>query len=272
MSTMAYQSTTARIARPAGRRSRRTALPSPALRAAAAGAPDPGAAPAASGAIRVLCVDDHAVLVEGLKARFAIDGRIEVVGRLPSAACLVDEVERLRPDVVLLDIEMPGPDAFEITDRLKRAHPKVRVVVLSAHIRDAFISAAFKAGVCAYYAKSDDLDDIVRGIHEVSRSRVGLFLLGPKVRERCRPITTTNGARAEHRDETLVMRASAPMTLSGVEVSDADRALSEPGKGFDMMLSILPVFQPGAFIVFQPGSRSPILHERGFHFIALLLQ
>jgi len=139
--------------------------------------------------LRVMCVDDHIVLIEGLKARFAIDGGIEVVGQLPTAARLVEEVGRLRPDVVIMDIEMPGPDAFEMTDRLKRKHPDVQVIVLSAHIRDAFISASFRSGVCAYFAKSDELDDIVRGIYEVAHRKSGSFLLGPKVSERCRPIT-----------------------------------------------------------------------------------
>jgi DNA-binding NarL/FixJ family response regulator len=159
--------------------------------AAAARAPRPvsrSTDPSVSDAIRVLCVDDHEILVEGLKAQFAIGGGVEVVGRLATAAKLVDEVTRLAPDAVLLDIEMPGPDAFEMADRLKRAHPDVRIIVLSAHIRDAFIAAAFASGVCAYFAKSDELDDIVRGIHEVMRSRPGNFVLGPKVRERCRPI------------------------------------------------------------------------------------
>src|SRR5690349_3888626 len=115
-----------------------------AQRAAVAGA-QRGAAPPppvgfAGRALRVLCVDDHAVLVEGLQARFAIRGEIEVVGSLPTAERLVEEVTRLRPDVVVLDIEMPGPDAFEMTDRLKRRHPEVRVIVLSAHVRDAYIS------------------------------------------------------------------------------------------------------------------------------------
>ncbi len=83
---------------------------------------------------------------------------------------------------------MPGPDAFERAGRLKRSHPEVRVIVLSAHIRDAFISASFTAGVSAYFAKSDELDNIVNGIHEVMRSRSGTFLLGPKVSERCRVV------------------------------------------------------------------------------------
>lgn len=140
----------------------------------------------ASHAIRVLCVDDHAVLVEGLKAQFAIDGSIEVVGRLATAGKLVEECRRLRPDAVLLDIEMPGPDAFEAAARLRKAQPEVRVIVLSAHIRDAFITASFAAGACAYFAKSEELDDIVTGIRDVMRTEAGMFRLGPKVRERCR--------------------------------------------------------------------------------------
>lgn len=147
----------------------------------------------ASHAIRVLCVDDHAVLVEGLRAQFGIDGKIEVVGRLATAARLLDEVERLRPDAVLLDIEMPGPDAFEMAARLNHAYPEVRIIVLSAHIRDAFIRAAFGAGACAYFSKSDELEDIVSGIHQVMQSRAVRFVLGPRVRERCRPLV--NGRR-----------------------------------------------------------------------------
>lgn len=142
---------------------------------------------AAPHAIRVLCVDDHAVLVEGLRAHFAIGGGIEIVGCLASATGLIDEVRRLKPGAVLLDIEMPGPDAFEVADRLRRAAPAVRVIILSAYVRDAYISAAYNAGVCGYFCKSDELDDIVRGIHEIMRSQPGSFALGPKVRQRCRP-------------------------------------------------------------------------------------
>jgi DNA-binding NarL/FixJ family response regulator len=132
-------------------------------------------------------VDDHAVLVEGLRAQFAIDGRIEVVGRLGSAESLLADVARLTPDVVLLDIEMPGPDAFEMADRLRHENPRVRVIFLSAHIRDGYISAAFKCGAWGYFAKSDELEDISEGVLKVARSPSGTFVLGPKVQQRCRP-------------------------------------------------------------------------------------
>lgn len=137
-------------------------------------------------AVRVLCVDDHAVLVEGLRAQFSIDGTIEVVGQLGSAEGLVEEVQRLKVQAVLLDVEMPGPDAFEMTVRLLRSRPEVRVMILSAHIRDGFISAAFNAGVSAYFAKSDEVEDIVEGVHQMMASKARSFLLGPRVLERCR--------------------------------------------------------------------------------------
>ncbi len=210
----------ARQARRAGSASGADARPSP-----IAGGPK-------AGVLRVLCVDDHAVLVEGLRARFAIHGEIEIIGHLSTAERLTEEVSRLRPDVVMLDIEMPGPDAFEMCDRMMQRHPDVRVVVLSAHVRDAFISASFRAGVCAYFAKSDELDDIVRGIHEVARSKSTTFLLGPKVRERCRPAHAAGSGDNGHVGlDARVMRTGTPMTLLDSLTSRENEILRLIGKG-----------------------------------------
>jgi two-component system invasion response regulator UvrY len=159
------------------------------------------ATPAA--AVRVLCVDDHAVLVEGLKAQFAIDNQVQCVGYLPTAANLVEEVARLKPHVVLLDIEMPGPDVFEMADRLHHLHPRVRFVFLSAHVRDGYLAAAYKCGAAGYFAKGDELDDIVAGVREAARSAGGVFVMGPKVRQRCQPAKPDSaGSRAKSRHQT----------------------------------------------------------------------
>lgn len=137
--------------------------------------------------IRVLCVDDHAVLVEGLRSQFAIQDRIRIVGSLESPANLLEETARLNPDVVLLDIEMPGPDVFEMADRLRQMHPRVRFVLLSAHIRDGYLAAAYKCGAWGYFAKGDNLEDIVSGVRKVARSTSGTFVMGPKVNARLQP-------------------------------------------------------------------------------------
>lgn len=193
----------------------------------------PAVAAYVSHAIRVLCVDDHAVLVEGIKAQFAISGGIEVVGRLATAARLIEEVERLRPNVVTLDIEMPGPDAFEMADRLHRAHPEVRVMMLSAHVRDGFVSASFKSGASAYFSKSDELEDITRGIHELMAKSFSGFVLGPRVRERCQPLGVAPGRhpKSAASDETSVMRVGAPMTLLSLLTAREAEILRLIGKG-----------------------------------------
>lgn len=189
----------------------------------------------AAHAIRVLCVDDHTMIAEGLRSQFSIDksGGIQIVGQLSSASSLLDEVERLEPHVVLLDIEMPGPDAFETADRLSRLHPKVRVMILTAHIRDAYISAAFAAGVAAYFTKSDELEDIVLGIHEIVRNKRGMFVLGPKVRDRCKPPSATKGARGARKgsEEGAGTLDAAPVTLLDSLTGRESEILRLIGKG-----------------------------------------
>lgn len=144
--------------------------------------------------IRVLCVDDHSFLVEGLKARFGLERDIEFVGWMPTAEGLVGEAKRLRPDVILLDIEMPGPDSFDAAAELHRLLPESRVVMLSAYVRDQYISAAVKAGAWGYFSKSDTADDIVEGIRKIAH---GEFAFSPAVRERCQVPATSRRGRPE---------------------------------------------------------------------------
>lgn len=135
--------------------------------------------------VRILCVDDHAFLINGLEARFELEEDLVSVGRLANAEGIVGEVKRTAADVVLLDIEMPGPDPFEAADNIRRQCPEAKTIILSAYVRDHYISAAFKAGVWGYFSKSDEVDAIVEGIRKVAR---GVFALGPKVKDRCKPV------------------------------------------------------------------------------------
>lgn len=134
--------------------------------------------------IRVLCVDDHAFVVDGLEARFSMEKDLECVQRLPDATRVAEVVAECRPDVVLMDIEMPGPDPFEVTADVARRFPETRVAFLSAFVRDHYVSAAFKAGAWGYFSKSDEPEAIIEGIRLVSR---GEFAMSPAVEERCRP-------------------------------------------------------------------------------------
>lgn len=135
--------------------------------------------------VRVLCVDDHAVLVKGLIRQFAVEDRIRVVGRLASAERLLEESGRLLPDLVILDIEMSGPDVFEMAVGLGCERPGMRFVFLSVHVKDGCLAAAYKCGAWGYLSKRDELADIEAGIHELMESRSGTLVMGPKVRRRC---------------------------------------------------------------------------------------
>lgn len=188
--------------------------------------------------VKVLCVDDHALLVDGLKAQFDIEGHIRVVGHLVTAERLLEEVARLKPDVALLDIEMPGPDVFEIADRLHHANPGLRFIFLSAHIRDGYLSAAYKCGASGYFSKGDDVEDIVRGILEIARSQHGTFLMSPKVKERCgpaRPASTTSDEAPSTRSDSLTPREVEIVRLIGKGLSRTEIAkeLSRSAKTID---------------------------------------
>lgn len=103
--------------------------------------------------IRLLVVDDHPVVREGIKAMLATDAEIEVVGEASSAGEALQAVEQLRPDVVLMDIRMPDMDGLEATRRIKESHAEVAVVMLTIYDHDAYVIEAVKAGAVGYLMK-----------------------------------------------------------------------------------------------------------------------
>jgi len=140
--------------------------------------------------IRVLCVDDHTVLAEGFMARLEMERNFLCVGHLESAEDLVPEVRESRPDIVVMDVEMPGPDPFEALEDLRRLEPGVKVVILSAHLRSHYVNQAVKSGAHGYFYKGDDPSDIVSGLRRVSR---GKFTLGSKVEKEVGPAPDEDG-------------------------------------------------------------------------------
>ncbi len=132
----------------------------------------------------VLCVDDHALLAEGMKTRLGLESDMDVVGWIESADTLLDEAQRTEADVILLDIEMPGRDPFEVVRDLQGRRPQARVIVLSAFVRDRYLDVAVKAGAWGYVSKSDTPDDVVEAIRKVA---VGEFAFGPSVLKQCGP-------------------------------------------------------------------------------------
>ncbi len=164
--------------------------------------------------IRVLCVDDHAFLVAGLRARLDIEPGMEFVGHLETADDIVAHVRRTRADVVLMDIEMPGADVFEAIHDLRHRCPDVRAILLSAHVRDRYLDTAFSSGAWGYLTKGDSPDEVIDGIRRVAR---GESVVSPEVMARKQPGGTKIARLTVREKQILRMIANG---MSRIEIAE----------------------------------------------------
>jgi DNA-binding NarL/FixJ family response regulator len=117
----------------------------------------------------ILLADDHAVVRDGL--RMMLESEFDVVGGVGDGRAVLGEAERLRPELVLVDVSMPSLNGIEAARRLKEALPEVKVVVLTMHADVTFATEAFEAGALGYVLKSAPSDEIRKAIREVLRGR-----------------------------------------------------------------------------------------------------
>ncbi len=128
--------------------------------------------------IRVLLVDDQALMRAGFRALIEAEDGLEVVGEAADGETAVQMSRRLRPDVVLMDVQMPGLDGIEATRRIA-ADPEiaaVRVLILTNHGLDSYVIAALRAGASGFLLKDADPADLLQAIAIVAR---GDALLAP---------------------------------------------------------------------------------------------
>lgn len=109
-------------------------------------------------------VDDHVILREGLKALFADLPDIEIIGEANNGREALDCVAKFQPDVVLMDISMPGLNGIEATYQIRRCFPKIKVVILSMHEHKEFIFQALRAGAVGYVLKHSNASDLIMAI------------------------------------------------------------------------------------------------------------
>jgi DNA-binding NarL/FixJ family response regulator len=117
--------------------------------------------------IRVLIVDDHVVVRQGLQSLLADNTDFDLVGEAGDGQAALRQVDALSPDVVLLDIRMPGMDGLEVTRRLRAAHPAVRIIILTTYAEDEYLVEALRSGAQGYLLKSILYEDLVRAIQDV---------------------------------------------------------------------------------------------------------
>ncbi|MGV8883942.1 MAG: response regulator [Rhodoglobus sp.] len=124
--------------------------------------------------IRILVADDHPIVRGGIVALLGAAGDMEVVGEASTGLEAVELALDLEPDVVLMDLRMPGIDGDEATARILESKPQIRVVVLTTYESDASILTAIEAGASGYLLKAAPQEEILAGIRSVARGEVAL--------------------------------------------------------------------------------------------------
>jgi two-component system, NarL family, nitrate/nitrite response regulator NarL len=118
--------------------------------------------------IKVLVVDDHPVVRKGLQSCLANRENLKIVGEAADGAEAIQKVKELDPDLVLMDINMPGMDGLQVTETLRKDSPRTRVLILSVHDTRDYVMRIVKAGARGYILKDAPPDELVRAIEAIN--------------------------------------------------------------------------------------------------------
>lgn len=130
---------------------------------------------------RILLVDDHEVVRLGLRSLLEHTSQFEVVGEAGNAKEALEQVGRLHPDIVLMDIRLPGTSGIEACEQVVTAYPSTKVVMLTSYAEDEMLFSAIRAGASGYILKQIGGEDLLRALEAVGR---GEALLDPAVTQR----------------------------------------------------------------------------------------
>ena len=157
-------------------------------------------------AIKVLIVDDHHVVREGLRRILELEKGIKVVGEAKNGEEAITTADSLSPDVVIMDLKMPGMDGIATTREIKQRLPNVNVLILTLYAED-FVKQAIEAGVSGYLLKDSDCEQITKAIHEVHE---GLCPIAPAL---TRDLVTEFAKLSRNNRTTLTKRQQEVLKL-----------------------------------------------------------
>lgn len=157
-------------------------------------------------AIKVLIVDDHAMVRKGLRMMLEAQSDMVVVGEAGDMREAVEVASRVTPQVITLDLSMPGPSGMMFMDRLKAAAPDAKIVVVTMHDDPAYIRSAMAMGAVGYINKSAADTELIHAIRATVRGRVVIDVAGAATLE---SILSPDGASGRSPVETLSNRERA---------------------------------------------------------------
>ena len=145
--------------------------------------------------IKILIADDHPVVREGLHRILSESRDISLVGEAKNGTEVIDLVRQTQPDILLLDLAMPGPGFLEVLEQLKSIRPATKVLVISAHAEDQYALRVLKAGAAGYLSKDHTPQDLIGAVRQVVKS--GRYV-SPKLAEQFAAEMTGERPGANH--------------------------------------------------------------------------
>jgi two-component system response regulator NreC len=132
-------------------------------------------------ATTIVLVEDHQIVLEGLRALLETEPGLTIVGQTDNGSEAAQLAERLRPDVMIVDLMLPGLNGLEVTRLVRQRSPQSRIIILSMYDHESFVVEALKSGAAGYVLKRDGVAHLVQAVHEVRASR---RYLSPSLSER----------------------------------------------------------------------------------------
>jgi len=168
--------------------------------------------------VRVLIADDQSLIRLGFRMVLDAADGIEVVGEAGDGAEAIAATERLRPDVVLMDVRMPGVDGITATARIARDHPEVRVLVLTTFDLDEYAFGALRAGAGGFLLKDAGREELVAAVRAVA---AGEATLAPRIVRRMIELVTASGGVDRAASPETAARAHDVLTARERDVLDS---------------------------------------------------
>jgi DNA-binding NarL/FixJ family response regulator len=168
--------------------------------------------------IQILLADDHPVILNGLATMFREVEGFEVVARASNGEEVLRQLEQVRVDIVVLDIQMPGMNGLETAAQIRQRFPAVRVLTLTMHTEVAFVERLLQLGVAGYVLKNTQMDELVQALREV---HAGQTYFSPEVLQ----ILADKAAQGDQQDlrELLTRRELEVLKLIAREYQNPAR-------------------------------------------------
>ena len=177
--------------------------------------------------IRVVLVDDHAMVRRGMRDFLALHDDLEIVGEAADGDAAIEAATALQPDVVVMDLLMPGVDGIDATARIKADHPDMEIVAITSFVEEARIVAALEAGASGFLLKDAEADELAAAIRAAAAGEVHLDPAVAGIVARRMRNGASGGTGGSEADDLGTLTPRERDVLGGVARGLSNRAIAD---------------------------------------------